>query len=91
MNDNISISTDDIVESMMRKVSRISLFEISYRFYEIIPSSNSSWRVFCFRQFKTPNFIPKCQDKQNLPCLMTGLVYKSTGSWYTVKSEQGIL
>jgi hypothetical protein len=24
MNDNISISTDDIVESMMRKVSRIS-------------------------------------------------------------------
>jgi ribosome biogenesis GTPase len=21
---------------------------------------------------------------------MTGLVYKSTGSWYTVKSEQGI-
>jgi hypothetical protein len=41
MNDNISISTDDIVESMMRKVSRI-LFEISYRFYEIIPSSNSS-------------------------------------------------
>jgi hypothetical protein len=25
MNDNISISTDDIVESMMRKVSRISL------------------------------------------------------------------
>jgi hypothetical protein len=42
MNDNISISTDDIVESMMRKVSRNSLFEISYRFYEIIPSSNSS-------------------------------------------------
>jgi ribosome biogenesis GTPase len=22
-------------------------------------------------------------------CSMTGLVYKSTGSWYTVKSEQG--
>jgi hypothetical protein len=42
MNDNISISTDDIVESMMRKVSRNFLFEISYRFYEIIPSSNSS-------------------------------------------------
>jgi hypothetical protein len=35
MNDNISISTDDIVESMMRKVSRNSYFEISYRFYEI--------------------------------------------------------
>ena len=40
----------------------------------------------------TTNFIPKCRDKLKTKfylCIMTGLVYKSTGSWYTVKSEHG--
>ena len=34
-------------------------------------------------------FIPKNLNWKWYLCGMTGLVYKSTGSWYTVKSEQG--
>jgi hypothetical protein len=59
----IIFNLDDIVESMMRKVLGISLFEISYRFWDMSLLLIQVEGIFVLDSLKNSKLYPKCRDK----------------------------